>query len=376
MSLSHIGCDFERLTHVVEKMSPDGEDKAVLNVQSILAEAYVPPIASSVNHQPLTKAYQSMKIILMEDDKQFTDALRAIDNIETFMARHFTLMDKAMVVSKVGNMPAIRAENCLLSPMSFCMDPGVKPLKEIDAGGILSSIVQKGTHVYTDDNAILFQEWTKAENDSIVSTGTHPGTIKAGDFVNLGASFRIVHYGGKGRIQMRLDSVAVIDRRSGDWTGSIRTGLFYSVHALEPHTVPVAMNQMVTKDKNMERYNVDRWVHNPHRKTYKSVVGRGTVYLYGNVTVELFFCPLQDIRNKKDYQNIHNPYVSALIELEDTWYGNMLVLKMVKDIVVDLEPEAKELKLVREVVSSFCETYISHWKKNKGLITTSSNPVT
>ncbi len=49
-----------------------------------------------------------------------------------------------------------------------------------------------------------------------VSTGTHPGTVKAGDFVNLGASFRIVHYGGKGRVQMRLDSVAVIDRRSGD----------------------------------------------------------------------------------------------------------------------------------------------------------------
>ncbi len=42
-----------------------------------------------------------------------------------------------------------------------------------------------------------------------VLTGTHPGHIKAGDFVNLGASFCIVHYGGKGCIQMRLDSVAV-----------------------------------------------------------------------------------------------------------------------------------------------------------------------
>ncbi len=103
----------------------------------------------------------------MEDDKQFTDALRAIDNIEMFMARHFMPMDKAMVVSKVGNMPAIRAENRLLSLTSFCTDPGVKPSKEIDAGGILSSIVQKGTHVFMDDNAILFQEWTKAENDSM-----------------------------------------------------------------------------------------------------------------------------------------------------------------------------------------------------------------
>ncbi len=135
------------------------------------------------------------------------------------------------------------------------------------------------------------------------------------------------------------------------WTGSIRTGLLYSVHALDPYTVPVAMNQTVTKDKNVDRYNVDRWVRDPHRKTYKSAVGRGTVYLYGDVAMELFFCPLQDIRNKKDYRNIHNPYVSALIELEDTWYGNMLVLKTVKGIVVDLEPDAKELKLVRDAVS-------------------------
>ncbi len=115
MSLSHIGCDLERLTHVVENMSPgidrivisedhfikvyadiralvkatikhlqtklaqlsrfedmtvlgyslvvdslgsdhvhyllwaDGEDKVVLNVQGILAEAYVLLIASSAN---------------------------------------------------------------------------------------------------------------------------------------------------------------------------------------------------------------------------------------------------------------------------------------------------------------------------------------
>lgn len=108
-----------------------------------------------------------MKLVSMEDDKQFTDAMRAIDNIETFMARHFTPMDKATVTSKIGNLPVIRAENRLLSPTSFCSDPGIEPSKEIDAGGVLSSIVRKGTHVFTEDNIVLFHEWTKNEDDTM-----------------------------------------------------------------------------------------------------------------------------------------------------------------------------------------------------------------
>ncbi len=112
------------------------------------------------------------------------------------------------------------------------------------------------------------------------------------------------------------------------------------------------MNQTMTKIKNVERYDVGRWIHDPHQKMYKGLTGRGAIeFRYGDITVELFFCPLQDIKNKRDYRNIHNPYVSVLIELEDTWYGNMLVLKTVKGIVVDLEPDAKELKLVRDAVS-------------------------
>ncbi|PBK87953.1 hypothetical protein ARMGADRAFT_1034252 [Armillaria gallica] len=132
------------------------------------------------------------------------------------MSRHFTPMDKAVHSNTVGDMQAIHAENRLLSPAFFCSERRLEPPKEIDAGGALKAITREGDHIYTEDNVVIFHEWTKDEADNIVATSTHPGTLRAGDLVNMGVSFRIVHYSGKGRIQVRLDSVAVIDRRCGD----------------------------------------------------------------------------------------------------------------------------------------------------------------
>ncbi len=48
------------------------------------------------------------------------------------------------------------------------------------------------------------------------SRATHPGTLKPGDVVNVGLSFRLLHFSGKGRFQLRLDSIAVLDRRGSD----------------------------------------------------------------------------------------------------------------------------------------------------------------
>ncbi len=173
-----------------------------------------------------------MKIVSLDDDKQFTGTLRAIDNIRVFMSRHFTPMDKAVHSNTIGDMQAIHAENRLLSPAFFCSERRLEPPKEIDAGGALKAITREGDHIYTEDNVVIFHEWTKDEADNMsgslfahisefnfvfrVATGTHPGTLRAGDLVNMGVSFRIVHYSGKGQIQVRLDSVAVIDRRCGD----------------------------------------------------------------------------------------------------------------------------------------------------------------
>ncbi|PBK83769.1 hypothetical protein ARMGADRAFT_1037604 [Armillaria gallica] len=232
MSLSHIRCDLDHLMNIVQHMQPDiqgsakvtikylqtqetqlsqfddfavlgnglvvdslgsehthyllwadGEEEVVLNIQGILAEVYIQPIASS-KVQPLSKAYQSMKIVSLDNDKQFTGALQAIDNIRVFMSRHFTPMDKAIHSNTVGDMQAICAENRL----------------------------SQGDHIYMEDNMVIFHEWTKDEADNMsgslfrhisefnfalrVATNTHPGTLRAGDLVNMGIF-------SKGHIQIK-----------------------------------------------------------------------------------------------------------------------------------------------------------------------------
>ncbi|SJL16815.1 uncharacterized protein ARMOST_20344 [Armillaria ostoyae] len=336
----------------------DREEEPVLNVQGILAEAYIPPIASS-KVKPLSKAYQSMKIISLDDDKQFTGMLRAIDNIRVFMSRHFTPMDKAVYSNTVGDMPAIHAENQLLSLAFFCLDHHLEPSKEMDAGGVLKAIIQEGNHILTEDNVVIFNKWTKDEADNIVSTGMHPGTLRAEDLINMGISFRIVHYSSKGHIQANVACFK--------WTHSIKTGMFFSEHALQPHTVPVALNTMKMKSTKVEDYNTNRWICDAHKKTYKEALGRGSVH-YANdpdVVIELFFCPLQQICDDKEYGNCKNPNILSLIELEDTWYGNMLVMKTVKGVVMDLEPNVKEMKSIMDTLTQFCLTYTANWKEHK-----------
>ncbi|PBK87952.1 hypothetical protein ARMGADRAFT_1084930 [Armillaria gallica] len=172
------------------------------------------------------------------------------------------------------------------------------------------------------------------------------------------------------RILLTTEGIAqVTSMVVGDslWTHSIKTGVFFSEHALQPHTVPVSMDTMKLKSATVEEYNTNRWVCDAHKKTYKAALGRGSVHYADDpdMVIELFFCPLQQIRNEAEYGNCKNPNVSSLIELEDTWYGNMLVMKTVKGAVVDLEPDSKEMKSIMAVLTEFCLTYTAKWKERK-----------
>ncbi len=66
--------------------------------------------------------------------------------------------------------------------------------------------------------------------------------------------------------------------------------------------------------------------------------------------LELFFCPFQQISNDSTHDNFKNPHLSSLIELEDAWYGNMVVLKTIHGTVVDLRPSPEEMTIIRKMI--------------------------
>ncbi len=49
------------------------------------------------------------------------------------------------------------------------------------------------------------------------STNTiHPGTVKVGDIVDVGVSFRLQRLGQETKFQIRLDSITVINRQGAE----------------------------------------------------------------------------------------------------------------------------------------------------------------
>ncbi|KAK0493765.1 hypothetical protein EDD18DRAFT_1107753 [Armillaria luteobubalina] len=149
----------------------DSQEEAVLTVQGILVNAYIPPVIGCNTH--------------------------------------YANMEDTTIISCFGDLSAIRGENCLVIPSHLCKDPSLEPGLVVDGEG--------GTHSYTEDNIVHFNEWHFTNKNIVNQISTvHPGTLRAGDVVELGLSFQIIHFQGKGRFQLHLDSVSIVERKGGD----------------------------------------------------------------------------------------------------------------------------------------------------------------
>lgn len=132
----------------------------------------------------------------------------------------------------------------------------------------------------------------------------------------------------------------------------IKTGIFYSSNASEPHTIPVRLYRPRTRHIIPEDYDTRRWVRDACSKMYKRTRGRATLPFESkeDEALELFFCPFQQISNDAAHDNFKNPHLSSLIDLEDAWYGNLVILKTVRGNVVDLRPNPDEMNIIRKMV--------------------------
>ncbi len=115
-----------------------------------------------------------MKIVGVKDDDLFKDALKAIDNIESFMARHHPGLTPTVIKNAVGDIPAIRAENRLLVACRFMTDQPIEPNWTLDGERVLQEIIRKGTHILTDDNSICFYEYSPREGSNRYAFKTFP----------------------------------------------------------------------------------------------------------------------------------------------------------------------------------------------------------
>ena len=66
--------------------------------------------------------------------------------------------------------------------------------------------------------------------------------------------------------------------------------------------------------------------------------------------LEIFFCPFQLVRSNRINDNHKNPLVSSFVEIEDPWYGNILVLKTAGGGVVDMDPAVDDIGAINAKV--------------------------
>ncbi|PBK96251.1 hypothetical protein ARMGADRAFT_1028428 [Armillaria gallica] len=168
------------------------KEEAVLNIQGILVEAAILPIIGG-HQNKCDRIFQWIKIIAPANNKQFIKAVQAIQNICDFMARG-----------------GICAENKLMNHAMFNNDETIIPDQIIDGEGLLKECIEHGAHVYTEDNVVQ-------------STNTiHPGTVKVGDIVDIGVSFRLQCLGQETKFQIHLDSITVINRQGAEILALLR----------------------------------------------------------------------------------------------------------------------------------------------------------
>lgn len=111
------------------------------------------------NSKSLSKVYQSVKIVASPSDTVFEKALKLIVNIEGFMSRHYSQMEGTAIISRFGDLPAIRGENWLVVPTHLCKDEAIEPGLVVDGECVLLRVIKGGTHTYTEDNVVHFNEW-------------------------------------------------------------------------------------------------------------------------------------------------------------------------------------------------------------------------
>ncbi|PBK84552.1 hypothetical protein ARMGADRAFT_1088324 [Armillaria gallica] len=185
------------------------KEEAVLNVQGILVEAAIPPIIGG-HQNKCDRIFQWIKIIAPANDKQFIKAVQAIQNIYDFMAQ-YTDNVQPLSPSTLTSSGGIRAKNKLMNHAMFNNDETIIPDQIIDGEGLLKECIEHGAHIYTEDNVVQFFEWTTDDKKNVSTNTIHPGTIKVGDIVDIGVSFRLQCLSQETKFQICLDSVTVIN---------------------------------------------------------------------------------------------------------------------------------------------------------------------
>lgn len=132
----------------------------------------------------------------------------------------------------------------------------------------------------------------------------------------------------------------------------LKTGILYSNRTPEPHTIPVRLFKPRTRETIPDDYDTRRWVRDACAKMYKRTRGRATLSFGPSAddALEIFFCPFQQLSDSGNHDNYKNPHLSSLIEIEDSWYGNMVVLKTVCGDVVELHPSPEEMRVISNMI--------------------------
>ncbi len=103
--------------------------------------------------------------------------------------------------------------------------------------------------------------------------------------------------------------------------------------------VPVALECRKTHNIQVTDFDMNWWVRDTCVNIYKRASGHDTIHLDRENTYEVFFCPLQEVGDRIEYENWNNPNITCLGEIGMTWYGNVLVLKTADEVVVDMIKE-------------------------------------
>ncbi|KAK0229873.1 hypothetical protein EDD85DRAFT_956986 [Armillaria nabsnona] len=203
-------------TYKDESAIDDTDEEVVLQVEGVLLEGCVPPVVGSGSENSwvlgprLNDLIQSILIGGRADDCEFNDTVAAIEAIHYFMSR-FDQKPSTYYHTRIDDMDAIHAETRLFTPTQWARS-GILDHHVVDQNDVLRDVLRRGTHHYTEDNAVAFLKWDKGTDGSISVSDMNPTMLHPGHLVDIGICFRMLKLNNRIRFLVRLDSVVVMNR--------------------------------------------------------------------------------------------------------------------------------------------------------------------
>ncbi|KAK0490002.1 hypothetical protein EDD18DRAFT_1358984 [Armillaria luteobubalina] len=187
-------------------VSQDSREEMVFHMQGIVLEVALPPVRGNNTHNQrvsVNQLQQSVTIVGLDGDRQFTDALAAISCMLDLLSQSEANRVRALQQMRTGHGAQVTFCNRLLTPSHMVSEEDVVALPAaIDPHNMLSKELQPNKFSFTEDSKVSLEKYNRTPDGQYIHTiDLDPRIFCPGQVVNRLDSMALMSTMGASLVQ-------------------------------------------------------------------------------------------------------------------------------------------------------------------------------